>query len=191
MADPGEILEVKRTYCSVFFTAILIFSISFSGKSHADVSFSRLYGSDLGMGIGARAISMGGAFVSVADDPSAVFWNPAGLTELSGTQFFLSAETPEDFSTASVIYSPDISVLKKFNTCFGVSFINRLRFKGDSGTGTWNGAPSHVLDLSMVDVGENYSGKVDSTTRDIRFSAAFSPGFNKNLSIGFNYMVIE
>jgi hypothetical protein len=29
--------------------------------------------------VGARALGMGGAFVAVADDPSAVFWNPAGL----------------------------------------------------------------------------------------------------------------
>lgn len=28
---------------------------------------------------GTRALGMGGAFVAVADDPSAVFWNPAGL----------------------------------------------------------------------------------------------------------------
>jgi hypothetical protein len=29
--------------------------------------------------VGARALGMSGAFVAVADDPSAVFWNPAGL----------------------------------------------------------------------------------------------------------------
>ena len=35
-------------------------------------------------GIGARALSMGGAFVAVADDSTAVFWNPAGLAQLKG-----------------------------------------------------------------------------------------------------------
>ena len=30
-------------------------------------------------GIGARAEGMGGAFVAVADDATAVYWNPAGL----------------------------------------------------------------------------------------------------------------
>lgn len=34
--------------------------------------------------IGARATGMGGAFVAVADDASAVFWNPAGIARLSG-----------------------------------------------------------------------------------------------------------
>jgi hypothetical protein len=39
-------------------------------------------GQFLKIGIGARAAGMGGAFVAVADDASAVFWNPAGLARL-------------------------------------------------------------------------------------------------------------
>lgn len=35
-------------------------------------------------GQGDRAISMGGAFVAVADDGSAVYYNPAGLTQMKG-----------------------------------------------------------------------------------------------------------
>jgi hypothetical protein len=33
-------------------------------------------------GIGVKALSLGNAFVSVADDPSALVWNPAGLAQL-------------------------------------------------------------------------------------------------------------
>jgi hypothetical protein len=29
--------------------------------------------------VGARALGMGGAFVSVADDATTLYWNPAGL----------------------------------------------------------------------------------------------------------------
>jgi len=37
----------------------------------------------LQMGLGTRALGMGGApFVSIADDPSAIYWNPAGLTQI-------------------------------------------------------------------------------------------------------------
>tara|TARA_Y100000588_G_C13361261_1_gene546608 strand:+ start:56 stop:472 length:417 start_codon:yes stop_codon:yes gene_type:complete len=32
-------------------------------------------------GVGARAMGMGGAYVGVADDFTAVFWNPAGLVQ--------------------------------------------------------------------------------------------------------------
>ena len=30
--------------------------------------------------IGPKALGMGGAFVGLANDPSAIYWNPAGLT---------------------------------------------------------------------------------------------------------------
>ncbi len=37
----------------------------------------------LGIGIGARAEALGGAFVAIADDPSALYWNPAGIVQLN------------------------------------------------------------------------------------------------------------
>ncbi|MHB9154825.1 MAG: PorV/PorQ family protein [Endomicrobiales bacterium] len=37
----------------------------------------------LKLGIGARAVSMGGAFTGLADDSSALYWNPAGLARLT------------------------------------------------------------------------------------------------------------
>jgi len=39
-------------------------------------------GSFLRIGVGARAVGMGETFVAVANDPSAVYWNPAGLASL-------------------------------------------------------------------------------------------------------------
>ncbi|HLG19748.1 MAG TPA: outer membrane protein transport protein [Bdellovibrionota bacterium] len=36
--------------------------------------------------VGPKAIGMGGAFVGVADDPTAIYHNPAGITQLSGYQ---------------------------------------------------------------------------------------------------------
>jgi len=38
--------------------------------------------------LGARAMGMGGAFLAVADDVTALHWNPAGLAGLNGYQFF-------------------------------------------------------------------------------------------------------
>jgi long-chain fatty acid transport protein len=42
-------------------------------------------------GFGARAMAMGGAFVGLADDYTAVFWNPAGLAQLKKGTFGLAA----------------------------------------------------------------------------------------------------
>lgn len=44
----------------------------------------------LRIGIGARAVGMGESFVAVANDPSAVYWNPAGLASLQRREFSVS-----------------------------------------------------------------------------------------------------
>jgi long-chain fatty acid transport protein len=54
---------------------------------------SGLLGNGLNLnGFGARAASMGGAFVGLADDFTAVFWNPAGLALLSKGTFGLTGD---------------------------------------------------------------------------------------------------
>ncbi len=39
----------------------------------------------LKLGVGARAIALGGTFVAQANDLSALYWNPAGLSNLNGS----------------------------------------------------------------------------------------------------------
>lgn len=43
----------------------------------------------LKIGVG-RSTGMGDAFVAISDDASAAYWNPAGLTNLKGREFFFS-----------------------------------------------------------------------------------------------------
>lgn len=45
-----------------------------------------------GPGVGVRPLSMGGAFIGLADDWSAVIWNPAGLAQLQGKGFGFSLD---------------------------------------------------------------------------------------------------
>jgi opacity protein-like surface antigen len=40
----------------------------------------------LNIDVGARAVGMGGAFVSMADDATTMYWNPAGIARFSGPQ---------------------------------------------------------------------------------------------------------
>ncbi len=52
-------------------------------------SATKFAGSFMEDGGGARALGMGGAFTAVADDPSATFWNPAGLADADGRELLL------------------------------------------------------------------------------------------------------
>lgn len=53
--------------------SLILFLSGFSVAKAQDLTFA---------GAGARAMGIGGAFVAVADDATAIHWNPAGLTQL-------------------------------------------------------------------------------------------------------------
>lgn len=44
----------------------------------------------LKIGVGARAVGMGEAFVAVANDASALYWNPAGIAQLANNELIFS-----------------------------------------------------------------------------------------------------
>lgn len=75
----------------------------------------------LELGVGARAVAMGGAYAAVANDVSALYWNPAGIVwnnhfqiEVVHEQWFLN--TSHDFAGVVV-------PLPSLNSTIGVSFI--------------------------------------------------------------------
>src|SRR3990172_7983460 len=53
-------------------------------------------------GYGAAALGMGGAFTAVANDLSAIYWNPAGLAQLRDIQIHIDyryqGDSDEDFA---------------------------------------------------------------------------------------------
>lgn len=50
-------------------------------------------------GLGTRALGMGGAFIAVADDSTAAFWNPAGLGLLEKREASAAWQAPSSFGT--------------------------------------------------------------------------------------------
>lgn len=56
----------------------------------------------LEIGIGARALSMGSAFTAVADDATALYWNPAGITQIASAS--VSGTHTEWFADMSLDY---------------------------------------------------------------------------------------
>ena len=175
-----------KTIALIMLTAAIL-----ANTARAEVDFDYLHGSDLGMGIGARAMGMSGAFTAVADDASAVFWNPAGLAQLTGNQIFLSGDYPGGFSSAGFVYRPAAKALRNSQLTIGLAMINRLSFKGDSGDDVWDEYASNLLSLAMVDADDDFSGAIDSKTMDVRFSLALAPLDNQRLLLGFNYIHLD
>jgi hypothetical protein len=59
-------------------------------------------------GAGARASGMGGAFVAIADDATAGYWNPAGLSQMELNEYQAALEyafLPNNLSTSFVSYA--------------------------------------------------------------------------------------
>ena len=79
-----------------YIITFLFIAISFSdikpqlfpvlGGQRAGISTAQF----LKIGVGGRATAMGDAFVAVANDVSALYWNPAGLTQFSENQIIFS-----------------------------------------------------------------------------------------------------
>lgn len=77
---------VKRTCLALgMFLAAGLAPALVPGSAHAAKEFEKvgtIGGQFLKLGVGARAVGMGSAFVAVADDASAIYWNPAGVARL-------------------------------------------------------------------------------------------------------------
>lgn len=71
---------------------LLSISVSFAQQTPFESSVSNVgtnAAAFLGIGIGARATAMGGAYTAIADDAAALYWNPAGLSDCQHVQFIL------------------------------------------------------------------------------------------------------
>lgn len=81
-------IQSIRTVISatLFFVAFIILNLV-QGQSVSNVSkVGTTAASFLGIEVGTRALGMGGAFVAVANDATAIYWNPAGISRISRSE---------------------------------------------------------------------------------------------------------
>ncbi len=91
--------KVKRTVYNMKLQCLIFSVIAICGvclcSAHAvegqDITNAASF---LKIGAGAKAIALGGAFVAVADDASAGYWNPAGLAQISGPVMSFADRVP-------------------------------------------------------------------------------------------------
>lgn len=110
-------------------------------------------------GVGARALGMGGAFVGLADDSIALYWNPAGTSLLDQKEVFLAQDS----------LSQDINqtflglVYPSKGRSMGLA-LNYMRVGGIEGREDED-SPASDLEASFLSLILNYSRKVGSNLK--------------------------
>lgn len=75
-------MTMKKNFLLVAVAFLFSIPVELYGQAVSITKTGTTAASFLKIGIGARSIGMGGAFASVSDDISAIYWNSAGLTYL-------------------------------------------------------------------------------------------------------------
>ncbi len=104
---------------AILFISLLFWSSSLSAQQQFETDVSGVgttVANFLEIGVGARAMAMGGSYVAIANDPTALYYNPAGITNLGNIQVefmhnewlvdtnydFIGAVTPLPFWNSSI-----------------------------------------------------------------------------------------
>ncbi|HXL15018.1 MAG TPA: PorV/PorQ family protein [Methylomirabilota bacterium] len=160
------------------------------------VRATRYAGEFLRIGVGARALGMGSAFVGLADDGTAAYWNPAGLATLAERQ--VTAMHAEQFgsivqydflSYVMPVASPgkprqaiSLSLVR-----LGVSDIPDTRGLSLAFDANHNGKFDYPEDLLAVDE----SRFVFDSDNDVAFLFSYARDVRSGLSVGGNFKYIR
>jgi len=120
----------------------------------------------LSIGQGARALSMGGAFVAMADDPSSLYWNPAGIADIQGGSVF--ADHTQWFADIQYNY---------LATTFSL---------GDVGTVGLSFTASNIDEMRVTTTDKPEGNGETFYVSDIAFSVGYAIKLTDKFSIGFN-----
>jgi len=133
---------------------IILILLALTARIYPQVFAGSTVGQFLKIEPGARAIAMGGAFVSLANDASTIYWNPAGISKLHNSAVLFShtswlAETNHNFA----------GIVIKINDqhAFGLSYTSltmpemevRTEFYQD-GTGEYFSASDYSLGITYA-----------------------------------------
>jgi hypothetical protein len=95
----------------VIVAAVLPWSIA-----GAETGVAKYAGEFIALGVGGRALAMGGAFVAMANDVTAGYWNPAGLSRITYPQFILMHDEQfgslvnHDYGAVAIPFGPQTSL---------------------------------------------------------------------------------
>lgn len=166
--------------------ALVFFFITSSIYSQG-VSVGKYSGEFLAIGVGGRALGMGSAFVALANDVSAGYWNPAGLSRLDFPQAMVMHD--ERFAGLVNYNYGAVAIPYKSDMTLGFSVI-RLGVDGIPDT------RNALIDLNgnlKLDDNEllDYSKITEFSYADWAFLFSFAKRYNENLSYGANLKIIK
>lgn len=159
--------RVKKRVFLRTFTVLLIFL--FARISFAQNGPGTTGGVALKIPVNPRAIGMANAFTAVADDSSAVYWNPAGLEQLQGAELF--AEYDVFINTESYSYlNGGFKMANDFALGFGAKLL---------GTGLTN---------EIDQFGNQTGGTFGESYYDIDLAAAYRLSYSLDIGLTVKYI---
>jgi hypothetical protein len=179
---------MKSTFYRLCFAALAAVVLCIPRAAQAVVEGD--YSSEvLAIGVGARALGMGGAFVGAASDATAAYWNPAGLSLID------NVEIATIHATKSSIQSYDFFNVA-FNSgkagCYAISYVrlsvDDIPVTGPSGP-TVLSETSYVDQVALLSGGWRFKKKfaVGTTLKFIKNDAFTATGTGYGADIGLMY----
>jgi long-chain fatty acid transport protein len=142
--------------------------------------------------MGAKPLAMGGAFTALADDPSALFFNPAGITQLEGKHIsagttiifsefeYKTSEPPpsESKKTDDTFFPPNLYYTQQLNdeVWWGIALVTPFGLSTDWGN-TWTG--------------RYISTKSEITTFELNPNLAMKVGDRGSLALGLRILYLD
>jgi long-subunit fatty acid transport protein len=165
-----------KFFLAFFLTGLLCFA-QIASAQLAEVDFNTLGG-------GTKARGMGGAFMGVADDATAVFWNPAGISQIKKTEFNLEIKNTFNQWTLK-----ENSQESKFDHSYSsINFLSvAYPFKFSDRNSAFAVAYQRLADLYYLEENQSYRyesrGGLDAITTalGINLSPQISLGLSVNL----------
>lgn len=169
---------------------LLLFTFAFSlfTSLNAQTVIGKYAGEFLAIGVGGRALGMGGAHTAIVNDVTSGYWNPAGLARIDYPQIALMHEehfgdlVNYNYAAVAVPYGKDMS--------FGLSVI-RLGVDGipDTRDALWDSNGDGILDINTDQL--DYSKISEFNNTDWAFYLTFAKRHSENFYWGANVKVIR
>lgn len=161
---------MRKTIAAVSLMAVLLPGAAFAAQIFEKVG--TFDGQFLKISVGARGAAMGGAFVAIADDATALFWNAAGIARIDADKSELSlnhANWPAELSFDQVGY---VFHVKKIPGAFGVHARALSMQPMEETTAYQPNGTGRTFDAGMMAAGFTYARS---------FTDKFSAGVTGNL----------